>query len=501
MFNSFIRNGLFVTLTLLQIEVLRAETLYAGIGRAEITDRRAGPVNDPSYVKALVLRSGTSTAVLLTVDAVAIGGIGRVSNDYLPRVRSKLQTEFNIPPNHVIVNASHCHSVIQSDCVDLTVGAVRDAYQSLEPVQCGVGIGDEAHISENRRLILKDGREADMRRAYALPPNDEIAEVGPIDPQVGVLRVDRINGTPLAVVYHFACHPIMGAPAGGNTAGFPGFASKIIEETCGNPTTAFFVQGCAGDINPVHYKSFTPYKSDEQIGQRLGIKVMQIWRAITTKPEADLNIQQSKVIIPWAEDFEDRIAAIDLRRQSLVNALKPTDIQFDNFLPLWIQRQLSPNHPSDSAQAYLHEAYLKQSTLIHHDATIKANLDAYATNIRTMEELTRLNVNRTLLVKHKAMRDQAESKPLEAELMGLKVGEFKLLTFPGELTVEIGLGLKQNAKPFTFIAGYTNGYYFYLPTVAQRQNIGFAQEDCDCIVSPLWQAAFEKQATAMLENL
>src|SRR6188768_4502816 len=76
----------------------RAGQLEAGVARVEITDRAAGPVNDPSYVKALVLRNGGSVAVIITVDVVAIGEIGRIGNGFLPTVRAQLQKELGIPP-------------------------------------------------------------------------------------------------------------------------------------------------------------------------------------------------------------------------------------------------------------------------------------------------------------------------------------------------------------------------------------------------------------------
>ena len=55
---------------------------------------------------------------------------------------------------------------------------------------------------------LRDGGEADMRRAYAMPRDEDTAGVGPIDPQIGLLRLDHEDGRPLAVVYNFACHPV-----------------------------------------------------------------------------------------------------------------------------------------------------------------------------------------------------------------------------------------------------------------------------------------------------
>ena len=73
-------------------------------------------------------------------------------------------------------------------------------------------------------------------------------------------------------------------------------------------------------------------------------------------------------------------------------------------------------------------------------------------------------------------------------MCALRIGDFKLVTFPGELTVEIGLNIKRAAgDPNAFVAGYTNGYIYYTPTVQQRTNTGYAQEDCDCMVAPEWQ--------------
>src|SRR5207237_138624 len=113
-----------------------------------------------------------------------------------------------------------------------------EAWKGMVPVKVGAGTAQEARISENRRLKMKDGSEVDMRRAYSLPRDEEVAGVGPIDPQIGLLRLDREDGQPLAVLYQFACHPIMNPPSKGNSADYPGFASKAIEESLGGGVIA-----------------------------------------------------------------------------------------------------------------------------------------------------------------------------------------------------------------------------------------------------------------------
>ena len=85
----------------------------------------------------------------------------------------------------------------------------------------------------NRTLRLKNGQCWTVRHTNPCPPDEEVAGVGPIDPEIGILRIDRMDGRPLAVVYNFACHPLFGDPGGAVTANFPGVASQVIEENLG----------------------------------------------------------------------------------------------------------------------------------------------------------------------------------------------------------------------------------------------------------------------------
>lgn len=482
---------------------LPAAELQAGVARVEITDRAAGPVHDPCFVKALVLQSGDQTAVLITVDAVAIGGIGRIRDGFLAAVRARLRIELGISPSSVVVNASHCHGIVRGDTDELTVQAVKQARRTLVPVKVGAGVGHENRISENRRLKMKDGSEVDMRRAYSMPPDELVAGVGPIDPQIGILRIDRsADGRPLAVVYQFACHPIMNPPNKGNSADFPGYASQVIEESLGAGAMAMFVQGCGGDINPVGYKDVNRPPEAEPLGNLLGLSVMRAVRKIDTKPTGKLTVTSEIIGLPRAADFERRIGSIQAEQQRLLHALKPTNINFKTFLPLFLEQKLSPDFPSGYAQSYLHEQAIGKDDRTKLDADNRASVDSYLQNIRIMEQLTRLNTNAALLKKHLEQTKASGQSMLDVEVCGLRVGDFKLMTFPGELTVEIGLNIKQRAMdPHAFVSGYTNGYIYYTPTSAQRLNSGYAQEDCDTLVAPEWQRIIEQKAQQVLKQL
>ncbi|HBJ82446.1 MAG TPA: hypothetical protein DDZ88_00930 [Verrucomicrobiales bacterium] len=461
----------------------------------DITDR-TGPVNDPCFAKALVLKSGETTAVLITVDAVAIGGIGRIGNGFLANVRDELERDLGIPPAGVVINASHCHGIVRNDLQQLVVQVVKEAAKQLVPVKVSAGNGSESRISENRRMFLKDGTQIDMRRAYSMPRDEDVVSTGPIDPQIGLLRLDRADGTPLAVVYHFACHPIMNPPSKGNSADYPGFASKVIEEATG--AMAFFVQGCGGDINPVHYKEVSRPANAEPLGTMLGASVLAAMRQFEPQNDATLKISREVIALPRAADFEQRISNIENEQRGLVAALKPTNINFKTFLPLLMQHKLWPETPSHYAQGYLDNAKPLQQL----DTDNKVLVEAYLGNLAVMEKLTRLNANLALLKRHLAETKAANSPTLDAEVCGLRVGAFKLVTFPGEVTVQVGLNIKKAAQDANaHVSGYTNGYIWYTATEQQRRNPGYAQEDCDVIVAPEWQKLFETKAVEVLKRL
>jgi hypothetical protein len=479
----------------------RAAPIEAGVAKVDITDREAGPVNDPLYVKALVLKHEATTAVIITVDAVAIGEIGRIGNDYLGDVRARIEKELRIDPQGVMINASHCHGVVCNDVKERTFQAVKQAAENLVPVHVGVGVGTEDRIQENRRLLLKDGREVDVRHAYSLPPDGEIAGVGPVDPEIGILRLDRLDGRTLAVVYNFACHPIQGVPSGGNTADITGFASRVIEENLSEGTIALFLQGCAGDINPAMYKVVHLPRDAETQGNLLGLSTLRALKDIACKEDDRLKVQSVTIQLPRA-DVAQRIISLEAEQQRLLGSLQGTNINLKTFIPLVVKYSISGDFPAFYSHRYLHEAAQDRNDLTQLDATNRRNIQQYIRNIHTMEALTRTQTNLALLRKHQADLLERGKRTIDVELVGLRIGDFVMTTFPGELTVQIGLNLKQ-ASPHdrTFIAGYTNGYIYYAPTAEQLQNVGGAQEDSDCILAPAWQAIYEKKAAQILKGL
>lgn len=485
----------------MQPQAAVADTLLAGVAKVDITNLDAGPVNDPLYVKALVLKSGSTTTAIVTVDAVAIGGIGYIKDDYLGKVRGIVEKELGIPPTNVIANASHCHGIVCKDADDRTVRAIKQAARNLVPVKIGVGTGFEDRIMENRRLKMKDGRTIDVRHAYSIPPDEEIASVGPVDTEIGVLRLDRLDGTTLAVVYNFACHPIQNVPSRGNSADITGFASQVIEDNLSEGTVALFVQGCGGDINPIRYKDVDYPRDAEPLGNMLGLSTLKAVRKITTKEDDRLTLLSEVIALPRANTAE-RMVEMESEQTRLLQSLGGTSLNLKTFIPLFVKYKASEEFPANYPYRYLHDRAMGRKHLDTLDAENRANMERYIRNIHTMEKLTRLNTNLRLLKKHHTAGIAAGKRTIDVELTGLRIGNFVMTTFPGELTVQIGLNLKKKSphKP-TFIAGYTNGYIYYAPTTEQLLNVGGAQEDSDCVLGPDWQKIYEDKASEILGKL
>jgi hypothetical protein len=493
-----LRNILFsLIFTIILVSPTLAQ-IRAGVAKVDITDREAGEVNDPLFAKALILDDGTTEMVIITLDVVALEGIGPIREGYLEKVRSQIQNQLGIPPSHVLINASHCHGIVRKDVDQLTLDAVLEASKNMVKVNVGTGNGQENRISENRRVFLKNGNQADMRRAYPFPPDEAIAKIGPIDSEIGILRLDKLNGQTLAVIYNFAVHPIQGVPNGGNTADIIGFASKVIEGNL-EGTMAFFLQGCGGDINPVSYKGVETPPNAEPLGNMLGLSVLQALKEIPSKKVGKIHLINETMELPRA-DFKERIKSMEEKQMDLVHSLRGTNINLKTYLSLLIEHNFSEAHPSAYAYRYMHEVMIESCGLRNWDKINRNDMDNYQNNIYIMEELIRLNTNLALLKKH---HQEAEGRSMiPVEILGVNIGDFYLVTFPGELTVQIGLNIKEKSQfASTFVAGYTNGYIYYAPTAEQLRNKGGAQEDSDTILAPEWQGLYEKKVVEILQRL
>lgn len=486
--------------------------LRAGVGKRDITTESADAVvADRLYAKALVLDDGTTRLVLLTMDVTAIGArrisdnmLPDVSEEFLPRLRERVHAELGIPGQHVMVNASHTHPpgrmlVDDEAQLERTFDAIRQATLNMTEVRIGAGVGREERISINRNLKLKNGGHWTIRHANPCPPSDDVVGVGPHDPQIGILRVDRMDGTPLAVVYNFAVHLLFGDPTGKVTANIPGYASKLIEETLGHDAMAFFVQGAAGDVVDIGFKDLSRPRTVDPYGVMLGQSTLAAAREISTA-SGRLNVVARTIDLLRRTDIPERMAALHQKQDELLESLRSTTLNFESFLPLYLKHTLNPASPADYSYRYLQAAKYGNDEMLAMDRLNKRLVAKYLQNIRAMEQLGRIRENLDTLRKHQAMNEASGEPTIRAEIQGIRIGDFILVAAPLEVLTEVALNVKR-ASPhrYTFVAGFTNGYMHYGPPAADYDKGGY--EVNECLLAPEWQRVFERTVAEILKAI
>ena len=150
--------------------------------------------------------------------------------------------------------------------------------------------------------------------------------------------------------------------------------------------------------------------------------------------------------------------SIQAEQAQIVQSLSGTNINLKTFLPLYMQQKVSEDFPAYYSQRYLHDKAQGRDALSKLDAENRASVEAYIRNIYAMEQLTRLQTNLNLLRMHLKQNQAAALATVNVEICGIRIGDFVMVTFGGELTVEIGLAIKKHSpEPNTFVASYTNG--------------------------------------------
>ena len=316
---------------------------------------------------------------------------------------------------------------------------------------------------------------------------------------IGILRIDRTNGQPLAVVYNFACHLLFGDAQGSVTANFVGVASRVIESTLGHGATALFLQGAAGDVMNVLFKDFHRPRDVEPLGNILAVSTLGALRKIKTG-DAALSLITETIKLPRRTDIPEKIRDLEQEQTKLLESLRFMTLDFKTFLPMYIQYAINPGYPADFSFRYLQAERLGSDAFAAMDTLNKSNIEKYMANIRSMENLARIQDKIATLQRHQAINDESGDKTVDAEIQGIRIGECVLITSTTEVLTEVALNIK-NASPHkhTFVVALTNGYIHYGPPEADYDKGGY--EVTECFLSPGWQQLYQDRVHDIIERL
>jgi neutral ceramidase len=119
-------------------------------------------------------------------------------------------------------------------------------------------------LGYNRLLLRDDGR------SRALFDNLERIPYGPVDPEYMVLRLEDEGGATRAVMVHYGCHAVvLGSTNCKYSADYPGVLQARVEKEIPG-AQCMFVQGGAGDVNPLFMARSGNEEQDFAVVRKMG---------------------------------------------------------------------------------------------------------------------------------------------------------------------------------------------------------------------------------------
>jgi hypothetical protein len=419
--------------------------LMIGAAQVEITPPVGGPlsgynerregstgVHDPLFAKALVARRGDESLAILSLDLVS------VELSFTDRVREGIRERLGIPPERVLVAATHTHSgpacFLWPACPPDTpidagyvaglsgkvVGVAEAAAQRMAEGRMGSGAGAVPEVGKNR---------------------DELD--GPMDPQLGVLYFTDSRGAPLGAVLNYACHPtVMGPDNLLISADFPGYACRAVERGLGPGVVVLYTNGALGDVGTRLVRRSRSFEEAERLGTIVGSEALNTIRKIEeTSADVELFGDRRRFLAP-----PRKFPALSEARQTLDEAERLYEAAV---------RKGGPPGPIRAAEAWVEGA---------------------GELVRTIQERT--------------------PRAMTAEVQVLGLGPNLLVGLPGEPFVEIGHRIKERMGPGrTLVLGCANDYLGYILT---RQDCEKKVYEAGC---NLFAPEFEKLAEDAAEDL
>lgn len=257
----------------------------------------------PLFAKALALKLHTVTGLLITLDLVYL------KTAHCEYLRRKLQQCTGVNAGAIVVHCTHSHSTPMPEPLngphpffDLICKSAeqagRIAMEEIQPARIGFGQTHVVGASFNQRVPLSDGG-VKFTRDF----REGLSSGRPVDPRISVLRVDAIDGTPLAVWVCFSAHPsvvIFDAPI---SAEYPGYLTECLQRRLTGGAPVLFGIGACGDVNCV--PMFGAEQDSLHLGENLADLVEPVWHAIEPVAPRRIVIQQGAVDLPLDQPPEE----------------------------------------------------------------------------------------------------------------------------------------------------------------------------------------------------
>lgn len=265
---------------------MTSDRLWVGAAKVDITPdygtqisgdigryRPVEQVRDRLYARVFLLQSGATTACLVACDMACI------SQDHSRNLRGLIAEASGAAPEAVVIHCVQSHSAARVGGMfddpeglltpDLwwvrgetpaynelffraVLAGVAQAREGMVPANARYARIMEGRCAFNRRFIMRDGT-AKTHPSYL---DEEMLHVeGPVDPEASLTLFEREDGTPLAGLLHYTCHPTHGYPHRYISADWPGLWSEAVSKKLGGDCVVACLNGACGNISPNDHTS------------------------------------------------------------------------------------------------------------------------------------------------------------------------------------------------------------------------------------------------------
>ncbi|MBX3421349.1 MAG: neutral/alkaline non-lysosomal ceramidase N-terminal domain-containing protein [Pirellulaceae bacterium] len=314
-------------------------------GYGERMNAPAEGIHDSTMAKALMLRQGDKKFALVTLDLL---GVPRsLRDEVIARI-----ADTGIDSSNLMLAASHTHASVEMAAMnranvfgnaaigifderllvytaDKIAEAIQAADKSYVPVQAGTASIELPGMNRNRR----GGKLTDN--------------------EMTVLRLDRLDGSPLVVHVNYTAHPTyMTAKVMQLSAGWPGYLQRTMESILPG-TTCMYSNGAEGDVAPAGGQGNTPFERAESYGQRLAAHAVDLVKTIQTRPVSrfafrtlTLTLPERKVPKALMQSAGPEYGLNEENIMQVVNAMAPETsylgvLQIDDFLAVSIPGEMT----------------------------------------------------------------------------------------------------------------------------------------------------------------
>ena len=207
----------------------------------------------PLRATAIVLALGEEKLAICSCDVLF------VQKDFVDPALAKIEAATGIPPQRVLVHATHTHSApsatrvhgyqrdprfvegLATSIADAVIAA-HAALAAHPDCRLRYRLGEESSVGQNSRILLGDGTIFWIGNR-----DDAVRPTGPFDPELPVMAFETADGKPVATLFNHSTHCIGSREGGKRSPAFYGLAAQELEAEQGGHHV--FLQGASGSTH------------------------------------------------------------------------------------------------------------------------------------------------------------------------------------------------------------------------------------------------------------